>query len=103
MIRRSTSTGESAPAGATTRICDSTGATWPDQPQPVSRKPVTEARLLRDYCRSITFDYVVQEGDADVEGVSVAADALTSRGGWIRDRYGNDAKLGLVGGTLRRS
>ena len=43
---------------------------------------------------SMTFAYTVQDGDADADGVSIAADAL--RGGEITDVVGNTAILGGV-------
>ena len=66
-------------------------------------KPLGRGTCIEDYCRSISFDYLVQEGDVDVDGISIAADALTSHGGWIRDRYGNDAKLGLGASAIENA
>ena len=42
---------------------------------------------------AVTFEYLVTEGDADEDGISVAADALSLNGGTIRDAAGNDALL----------
>ena len=44
---------------------------------------------------SLIFLYTVQPSDRDADGISIAADALTVRGGTIRDRNGNDADLSL--------
>ena len=41
----------------------------------------------------ISFDYEVVQGDADSDGVSVAADSITLNGGTITDAAGNDAVL----------
>ena len=44
---------------------------------------------------SLVFSYTVAAGDADANGISVAATALAPNGGTIRDAAGNDAALGL--------
>ena len=46
-------------------------------------------------CRWLTFGYTVQSTDADTNGISIAATALTLNGGTIRDLGGNNAVLGL--------
>ena len=50
--------------------------------------------------RGIAFIYVVQAGDLDSDGISIAADALTLNGGTIRDDGGNAAVLGLGKHTI---
>ena len=42
---------------------------------------------------SLVFQYEVQEGDADQEGVGVSANALMLNGGGVNDSAGNDAGL----------
>ena len=43
----------------------------------------------------LRFHYVVQAGDLDRDGISIAADALSLNGATIRDSGGNDAELDL--------
>ena len=43
----------------------------------------------------LVFNYVVQVGDLDRDGISIAADALKLNGGTIKDSTGNDAELDL--------
>ena len=46
------------------------------------------------------FSYVVQSGDTDADGISIAADALTLNGGSIRSAGGTDAELDLGGHAI---
>ena len=62
-------------------------------------KPIYQASCPGNgsYCRTLNFEYIVQADDNDPDGISIAADSLAYHGGWIRDRYGNDAELNLEG------
>ena len=58
----------------------------------------TEARqaaLSSSNGQNLWFSYEVQAGDADADGVSIAANALTLNGGSIRSPAGADARLDL--------
>ena len=39
------------------------------------------------------FEYVIQEGDLDTDGVAIRADSISLNGGFIKDQTGNDAIL----------
>ena len=39
------------------------------------------------------FEYVIQEGDLDTDGVAIKADSISLDGGFIKDQAGNDAIL----------
>jgi hypothetical protein len=45
------------------------------------------------YGSSLTFEYTVQEGDTDMDGVGIAANSLRLNGGGIHDIAGNSAGL----------
>ena len=40
-----------------------------------------------------TFEYEIQEGDLDTDGVAIKADSISLNGGFIKDQAGNDAIL----------
>ncbi len=48
------------------------------------------------YGANVGFSYVVQQSDLDLDGISVAADALGLNGGTIRNAEGLDANLSLA-------
>ena len=52
------------------------------------------------YPAILWFSYVVQSGDTDADGISIAADALTLNGGSIRSAGGTDAELDLGGHAI---
>ena len=54
-------------------------------------KTLNMARSSRSY---LQFEYEVQAGDVDANGVDVPANSLALNGGTIRNRYGVDAALG---------
>ena len=47
----------------------------------------------RTFSSSLVFDYTVQEGDADTDGVGISANSLKLNGGGIYDTAGNSAGL----------
>ena len=47
----------------------------------------------RTFVGSLVFDYTVQEGDADVDGIGIGANRLSLNGGGIHDIAGNTAGL----------
>ena len=47
----------------------------------------------RSYVNSLVFDYRVQEGDADADGVGISANSLRPNGGAVYDSAGNAAGL----------
>jgi len=53
------------------------------------------AYFVRSGARTLWFQYRVQGQDRDSDGIGIAADALTPKGGTIKDLDGNDALLDL--------
>lgn len=54
----------------------------------------------RTYGENVGFSYVVQQSDLDLDGISVAADALRLNGGTIRNAEDVDADLSLADFTV---
>ena len=45
------------------------------------------------YSRSLVFDYEVQDGDEDIDGVGIGANSVKPNAGWIYDSAENAADL----------
>ena len=57
--------------------------------------PIAERQLmcLADNSTALVFQYTIQSGDNDTNGISIGADALALNSGTIRDASGNYATI----------
>ena len=54
---------------------------------------VKRAADWKSYTLGEIFEYVIQEGDLDTDGVAIKANSISLNGGFVKDRAGNDAIL----------
>ena len=59
----------------------------------VARQATLRSMPERTFSNSLVFDYEVQEGDVDIDGVGIGANSLRPDGGAVYDSAGNAAGL----------